>query len=127
MIENTKQMNKTLHNIQQKTQITIDNSTEMKWKKQLNLKENTDWRIIYTIPLKSTIDTYLRNFQYKFLSRIVPTNKFLTKCGLKACSLCEFCQSNIETIDHLFWECNYIKELWTKLEHFLKDVKIEIQ
>jgi len=127
VIENTKQINKTLYNIQQKTQITIDNSTEMKWKKQLNLKENTDWRIIYTIPLKSTIDTYLRNFQYKFLSRIVPTNKFLTKCGLKACSLCEFCQSNIETIDHLFWECNYIKELWTKLQHFLKDVNIEIK
>ena len=127
VIENSKQINKTLYSIQQKSQNTNDNSTEMKWKKQLNVNENTDWRIIYIIPFKSTIDTYLRNFQYKFLSRIIPTNKFLTKCGLKECSLCEFCQSDIETIDHLFWECAYIQELWTKLQYFLKQVNIEIK
>ena len=127
LIDNTKQINKTLYNIQQKTQNTIDNCTKMKWDKQLNLKENTDWKKIYTIPFKSTIDTYLRNFQYKFLSRIVPTNRFLTKRGLKACSLCDFCQSNIETINHLFRECTYIQEIWTKLQHFLKDVNIYIQ
>jgi len=33
VIENTKQINKTLYNIQQKTQITINNSTEIKRKK----------------------------------------------------------------------------------------------
>ena len=44
LIDNTKQINKTLYNIQQKTQNTIDNCTEMKWDKKLNLKENTDWK-----------------------------------------------------------------------------------
>ena len=61
VIENSKQINKTLYSIQQKSQNTNDNSTEMKWKKQLNVNENTDWRIIYTIPFRLTVD--LRNFQ----------------------------------------------------------------
>ena len=41
--------------------------------------------------------------------------------------MCEICQSDIESIDHLFWECAHIQELWTKLQYFLKQVNIEIK
>ena len=34
--------------------------------------------------------------------------------------LCEFCQCNIETIEHLFWECAIVQYLWNRLEHVIQ-------
>jgi len=127
IIENSKQINKNLYNIKLQSHSKTDDSIERKWNSCLNLKENLNWRTIYTLPFKSTIDTYLRNFQFKFLSRIIPTNKFLTKCKLTNSSLRDFCQESVETIDHLFWECKYSQSLWTELQKFLKRVKIDIE
>ena len=44
--------------------------------------EHLNWEYIYkyTTLQKSTNDIKLKNFQYKFLMRIIPTNQFLAKC-----------------------------------------------
>ena len=36
-----------------------------------------NWKFIYTLPFKSTNDSKLREFQYKYIMRIIPTNKYL--------------------------------------------------
>ena len=59
IIENSKQVNKTLYNIQLQSQSKTDDSIERKWNLCLNLRENLNWRTIYTLPFKSTIDTYV--------------------------------------------------------------------
>ena len=51
--------------------------------------------------------------------RIIPTNQFLTKCHVVNSSLCEFCNMEIETFSHLFWECTYVQQFWTSLTDFL--------
>ena len=56
---------------------------------------------IYLTVFKSMNDIKLRNFQYKYIMRIVPTNQFLTKCNIVGSALCEFCME-IETVSHLF-------------------------
>ena len=73
---------------------------------------------------KTTIDTSLCSFQYKFLMRILPTNKRLFKYKIKETNLCDFCQSNIETTDHLFWECQHIQHLWSQLQNYIREKNI---
>ena len=70
-----------------------------------------NWKQIYVMPYKSTTDSTLRNFQYKYIQRIIGTNKYLFKCNLSNTNLCDMCSEHIETIEHLFWECKHIQTL----------------
>ena len=63
---------------------------EIKWNEQFSDK-TLQWKNIYLTVFKSTNDIKLRNFQYKYIMRIVPTNQFLTKCNIVGSALCEFC------------------------------------
>ena len=72
----------------------------------------------------------LRNFQYKYLMRIVRNNKNLFKCKLAPTVLCDFCAMQEETNAHLFWEWSYVQEVqeyWSKILKFLKDNNLEIE
>lgn len=75
----------------------------------------------------ATNDVKLRNFQYKYLKRIIPTNQFLNKCKLVSSSLCDFCSMEIETLNHLFWECRYVQCFWMKLKEHLNENNIHIE
>ena len=70
-----------------------------------------DWKDIYLLPRKVTIDTKLRIFQYKLLSNILYLDKHLFMFRKKDTKHCSFCKLQDETINHLFVECNYSKNL----------------
>ena len=63
----------------------------------------------FRILKKCCRDTYLINFQYKFLHRIIPTctnsYTFLFKIHFKDTKLCSFCNVDDETVEHLFFNC----------------------
>ena len=40
--------------------------------------------------------------------------------------MCSFCKSKIETLDHLFWNCEHITSIWKDLESWLHSVQIPI-
>jgi hypothetical protein len=65
-------------------------------------------------------DTKLQDFQYKLVHRILITNSFLYKCGLKETELCTFCTETKESLVHIFWECNYVRNFWLSVGNFLK-------
>ena len=79
------------------------------------------------MPYKSTTDSTLRNFQYKYIQRIIATNKYLFKCNLSNTNLCDMCSEHIETIEHLFWECKHIQYLWNQLTTFLEKQQLNIK
>ena len=99
---------------------------EEKWNDEFE-NQNLNWKKIYTISLAATKDVKLRNFHYKYIMRIIPTNKFLLKCGIGESALCDFCNMEIETIDHLFWQCKHVQTFWTEFSHFLSDLNIDIE
>ena len=70
-----------------------------------------DWKDIYLLPRKVTIDTKLRIFQYKLLNNILYLNKHLFMFRKKDTKHCSFCKLQDKTINHLFVECNYSKNL----------------
>ena len=80
---------------------------------------NLNWKEIYILPRKISIDTNLRMFQYKILSNILFLNKLLFKSEKVQSPLCSFCHSADETLLHIFYTCNITKRLWNELKYFI--------
>ena len=57
-----------------------------------------DWEKIYSLSFQTTLDTKLREFQYKVLHRVCYTNKMLLKFRIVDSPLCYFCNEEIETL-----------------------------
>ena len=83
------------------------------------------WKNIYSLIRSTSIDSYSRMFQYKCLNSILFLNLPLFRMGLCSTPLCSFCQSENETISHLFCFCPVAKSLWRDLQQFFA-VKINI-
>ena len=101
-----------------KKKLPPERKSEQKWIEQFS-DEKLNCNSIYTSRLQATKDVRLQNFQYKCFMRIIPTNSNLSKCKIKETASCEFCSMEIETINHLFWECNHVQHVWTNLTMFL--------
>jgi len=77
---------------------------------------NLDFTSFYIEMKKAlSIDTTIREFQNKIVHRILATNHLLFKMKISDYDLCTFCFSNSETIEHIFWDCMDIKNLWFRI------------
>ena len=85
-----------------------------------------NWGNVYLNAVTSNRNPKIRNFQYKYLMRIVPTNKYLMKCKILSSNLCDFCNSYVETLNHMYWECTYTQIFWNELKLYLTTAGIEI-
>jgi len=99
-------------------------SSQVKWNQELKLIDDEDnnmyfWKKIYKLPFNVTLDAKLRYFQHKILKRILPTNKYLVMVKIKDNNACSFCGSYVESIVHLFVECECLVSLWSDLRQWL--------
>ena len=105
--------------------ISLPTEKFSKWEKLLNC-EITNWSKYFIILKKSCRNSYLQNFQFKLLHRIIPTNSFLHKIKLKNTNLCTFCKIHDETIEHLFFDCPvtqiFLKSLSKQLKQYYKNL-----
>ena len=69
---------------------------------------------IFVQPRLCTLDSKLREFQFKLLHRIVYTNHHLHRFKFRVNGLCSYCNILEETYQHVFFDCNIIKRLWEK-------------
>ena len=74
--------------------------------------------------LKITLNTKLREFQYKVLHRICYTNIMLFQFGLAVYPLCYFCNKELETLEHFFFYCSKVSTFWNELNILLKQQKL---
>ena len=120
-------VNKFLYNIQLNTNIhkTQIHSSQNKW--ELIFQKQLNWKTLNIIPFQTTCDNYLRSFQYKIITRIIPTNTLLYKQKLTNSNLCDFCSMHYETIEHLFWECPLVTKLWYEVANYMKQKQLPIQ
>ena len=97
-----------------------------KWRKEINveLDQNIAWEVAYKMAFKCTKISKLGVFNFKFLHRRLATNTFLNKMGLVDDEICIFCQSERESLFHLFWECAKTKIFWKSIFSWLKSCKI---
>ena len=71
--------------------------------------QDFNWKQIYLIPQKVTLDTRTRFFQYKLLNYIACTNGVLKK-ELSDTSFCTFCEEYKESLEHLFLHSPFKKK-----------------
>ena len=72
-----------------------------------------------------TKEARLRLLHFKILYGIYPTNKMLHKMGIVNSINCKFCPHTLDTLEHFFFECNRISQLWKHVEDkiLIKTVK----
>ena len=78
-----------------------------------------EWKEIYRLLRKISIDTNLRMFQYKILNNILLyLNKQLFIFNKKDTKLCSYCRLQHETTNYIFVECTFTIKLWRDLRHY---------
>ena len=82
---------------------------------------NLNWRAIFKKCMYNTTDPQLQWFQARLLHRILPTQKYLSLCKLADSATCVFCKNDIESLNHLFWDCYHVKMFWTALMNLLHE------
>ena len=119
-------INKSLYKLQLDVEKVPTIKAEEKWIKEFPQQE-MNWSQFYQMSFSCTVDVKLRNFNYKYLMRIIPNNRYLFKCKLVPSVLCDFCSIQEETNFHLFWQCWCIQDLWSNVQEILTSNNIEIQ
>ena len=71
--------------------------------------------------LIGTDEIRLRWFNIRILHRIIATNKYLFRCRIKNSPLCSLIQNEIETVEHLVFNCDRIKDIWSQVESWIKE------
>jgi len=87
---------------------------------------NIDWEKVYNRIYTTTIDTYLRMFQYKILNNTLFLKKELHRFGIVHSPSCSLCHSYPETIDHLFINCIEAKNYYFTIKEWLKQFGIKL-
>jgi len=83
-----------------------------------------NWEKVYSLPFRTTLDSKLREFQYKILNNIFFTNAKLFHFGLSQSPNCTFCNEEPETIGHLLSRCKVSSEFWKEVLSWLKESNI---
>ena len=86
-----------------------------------NLFENLNWEDIFSHCYKTTIDPQLRWFHIRLLHRLLPTQRFLFLRNIVDSPLCNFCQQEEQSITHLFYDCDIVRQFWMQFHAQLRD------
>ena len=86
-----------------------------------------NWKKVYSLPIRTKLDSKLREFQYKILNNIVFTNDKLFHFGLSQSPNCTFCNEEPESLEHLLSRCKVSSEFWKEVLSWLKDNNIIIE
>lgn len=100
-----------------------------KWSNELNTQDlDEDFWLDACQNIKlNSISSSHRTFQIRYYNRILATKEKLYKMGIIENNKCSFCNDKIETLAHMFWECEIIQSFWTKIITWIfsvTDIKI---
>ena len=76
------------------------------------------------MPFKVTKEISLRWLQVRINHRILGTNYYLSnknQVNLVESDRCTFCQEHVETIKHIFGECEQVEYFWSRFTTMLHD------
>ena len=85
-----------------------------------------DWKSVYSLSFCTTLESKLREFQLKILNRIVFTNEKLFRFGMADSPSCAFCQTEVESVEHLLFSCRVSSSFWKHVLSSLRDYNISV-
>lgn len=86
-----------------------------------------DARCMFLLPRNCICLNSIIDFQFKILHRFLPTNSLLVKMKKISSNKCTFCMMYKETIEHLFYECLYVNDLWLFIVRWLSRYDIQFE
>ena len=95
--------------------------------RKLNINiQDIEWTSVYKRVYKYTNNPRLREFQFKILNNYLYLNKDLHRFNIVESSLCTFCKSVTESLEHFFVECKYSKLFFQDINSWLDDSHIKL-
>ena len=98
------------------------------WQRWLNLPESFSWKDILYFKFKRIKDNRIKQFNFRFLHRILPSRDNLYKWKIVNSNQCGTC-NEIETIDHFLFYCKQVKVYWkiiSRMIYFIFEEEIII-
>jgi len=86
-----------------------------KWNNTFGFSNET-WKLIFKLPFIITNNTKLQWLQFRINHHILTTNAYLFKAAIVDSPYCNLCKTEIETIEHVIWQCD-------KVQDFLRNFK----
>ena len=86
-----------------------------------------NWKKVYSLPFLTTLDSNLREFQYKILNNIVFTNDKLFRFGISQSLNYTFCNEEPKSLEHLLSRCKVSSKFWKEVLSWLKENNIVIE
>jgi hypothetical protein len=85
-------------------------------------KKKINWKSYYFILNKVIPDNTVKQFKFKLIHRILPTNENLFIWKLSDSPLCKFCNA-LDSYEHFFIKCNYLTSFWAEVTSIFHDCK----
>ena len=74
--------------------------------------------------IKMFDDVYLRYIQFRTLRRCFFTNNILFKMNQKTSNLCDFCQIEEDSNEHMLMHCEVVKKIWRNIERWVSQIGV---
>ena len=95
-------------------------SGPQKWRNNLNLNQS-EWEHIFKSFNRQCKENKMKEFNYKFIHRIIVTKKELCRFGIKQDSNCLYC-GNEDSIEHTFILCQFSKAFQRRVIKWFNEV-----
>lgn len=100
---------------------TLLESKRLIWERRLTCQiTQKEFLKLFKNLVKPTVNTKLRDFQYRLLHNVVVTNHNLNVWGMKENDSCTFCNNSKEHTLHLFWQCHKVQALWKLVQDYVQ-------
>ena len=85
-----------------------------------------EWEKVYSLAFQCTLDTKIREFQYKIQNCIMFTNEKLKLIGVVDSPNCTFCREATESVEHLLFSCRITSKFWKHVLSWLRDNDVHV-
>lgn len=95
----------------------VQPSAFLKWNSELVLKvfPEVELKNVFKVSFKTSTNSAVQWLQYIILHKILPVKHYLKKIQLIENETCTFCESECETILHVFFMCTKVLHIWNDL------------
>lgn len=106
------------YNVLANTNITV---IPRRWYNEIGVIDENEYLLICK-QLEHIQAIKLKDFQYKLNTKIIVTKTFLNRVNIVGDDRCSYCNTESETIKHLFYNCSIVKR-FVNLVHFVHGLK----
>ena len=92
------------------------------WEEKTNSTVN--WDSVYHILNSVVPDNKIKQFRFKLIHKIIPTNENLLTWKILNSNKCLHCDEK-DTLQHYFTTCPYVTPFWTELSSAFKQIGIQ--